>query len=204
MKQSMLFQKDEPPTLQELDLKKAEALANQVTEVVQSRCTRIEVAGSIRRQRPKVHDVDFVVATENDAQWQKINQDLKKLKAKPSCSGKSVIKTYLPTKNGFFQVDFYRAQPKTFGILLLVRTGSAEHNTWLACHAMSMDLRIKYSQGLLKEGKVIAGADEEGVFAALGLPCPVPPEREISESSPIWLTKEHQLYEKIWQEIKNK
>jgi DNA polymerase (family 10) len=186
-KQSTLFQESEVTVIPELDLKEAERLAVQVKEAVENQCERIEVAGSIRRQKSKVHDIDFVVVTKNDAEWQKINEKLKNLKAKPNCSGNNVIKAFLPCQNGLFQVDFYRAKPQTFGIHLLVRTGSADHNVWLAGYAISKGLRIKYSEGLIKDNSVIAGETEKGVFEALGLPCPLPSEREIVESKPMWM-----------------
>ena len=85
-KQSTLFPESEVTVLAELDLKEAERLANQLKAAVENQCDRIEVAGSIRRQKSKVHDIDFVVVTKNDAEWQKINEKLKNLKAKPNCS----------------------------------------------------------------------------------------------------------------------
>ena len=66
-KQSTLFPEDEVPLLSELDLKEAERIADQIKTTVCAYCDRIEVAGSIRRQRAKVHDIDFVVVTKGDA-----------------------------------------------------------------------------------------------------------------------------------------
>ena len=189
-KQSTLFPQDEFKILAELDLKEAERLADQLKAAAEAQCDRIEVAGSIRRQKSKVHDIDFVVVTKNDAEWQKISENLKHLKAKPNCSGNSVIKAFVPCQNGLFQVDFYRAKPSTFGIHLLVRTGSADHNMWLAGYAISKGMRIKYSEGLIKDNSVIAGEDEKEVFAALGLPYPLPSEREIVDSKPVWMPPE--------------
>ena len=189
-KQSTLFPENEVIVIPELDLKEAEEIGARVKAAVEPLCGMIEVAGSIRRQRSKVHDIDFVVVTKNDTDWQKINEKLKKLKAKPNCSGNSVIKTFLPCQNGLFQVDFYRAKPQTFGILLLVRTGSAEHNVWLAGCAISKGMRIKYSEGLIKDNNAIAGETEKGVFEALNLPCPLPSEREIVEGKPVWMPPE--------------
>jgi DNA polymerase/3'-5' exonuclease PolX len=189
-KQSTLFPESEVTVIPELDLKEAERIEAQVKVVVEPLCERLEVAGSIRRQKSKVHDIDFVVVTKNDAEWQKINEKLKKLKARPNCSGNSVIKTFLPCQNGLFQVDFYRAKPSTFGIHLLVRTGSAEHNVWLAGCAISKGMRIKYSEGLIKEDNIIAGETEKGVFEALGLSCPLPSEREIVDGKPVWMPPE--------------
>jgi DNA polymerase/3'-5' exonuclease PolX len=191
-KQSTLFPENEATIILELDLKEAERIAVQVKAAVETLCERIEVAGSIRRQKSKVHDIDFVVVTKNDAEWQKINEKLKNLKAKPNCSGNNVIKAFLPCQNDLFQVDFYRAKPQTFGIHLLVRTGSADHNVWLASYAISKGMRIKYSEGLIKEGSVIAWEDEKGMFEALGLPYPLPPEREIVDSKPVWMPTQKQ------------
>jgi len=185
--QSTLFPENEVPVLEELALEDAEKIANQIRTLVCTHCDKIEIAGSIRRQRPKVHDIDFVINTKNDFAWQKINEELKHAKAKPNCHGNNVIKAFLPCQNGLFQVDFYRAKPSTFGIHLLVRTGSAEHNMWLAGYAISKGMRIKYSEGLVKEGSVIAGESEKGVFEALNLPCPSPSEREIVGSKPAWM-----------------
>ena len=93
----------------------------------------------------------------------------------------------MPCQNGLFQVDFYRAKPATFGIHLLIRTGSALHNCWLAAYAITKGMRLKYSEGLIKDGASIAGEDEKGVFAALGLPCPLPNQREIADNKPVWM-----------------
>ncbi len=189
MKQSTLFPQNEAPTLPELDLNRAGTLANEIKALMSKYCDKIEIAGSIRRQSAKVHDIDFVVVSNSNKEWRKIGEELKRLKAKPGCQGNAVIKAYVPSENAFFQVDFYRAQPSTFGIHLLVRTGSADHNMWLAGQAFSKGMRLKYSQGLLKDNMPVAGADETGVFAALGLPCPAPCDREIVDGNPKWMTQ---------------
>jgi DNA polymerase (family 10) len=191
-KQATLFLGDEPTVLTELSLKEAETTAEQIKTAVATHCDKLEIAGSIRRQKPIVHDIDFVAVAKSDADWQKISETLKHMKAKLDCSGNSVIKALLPYNNSLFQVDFYRAQPSTFGIHLLVRTGSAEHNTWLASLAISKGMRIKYSEGLIKEGTVIAGETEKGVFEALGLPYPLPSQRGIVDNRPLWMPPQKQ------------
>ena len=75
---------------------------------------------------------------------------------------------------------------RTFGIQELIRTGSADHNMWLAVYAISKGYRLKYSTGLMKDNIAVAGVTEESVFAALGLPCPVPEKREIVNGKPLW------------------
>ena len=191
-KQSTLFPTVEMPVLSELDLLSAQTLADQVKTAVESQCERLEIAGCLRRQKPKVHDIDFVALPKSDPEWIKINEKLKRLKAKPYCSGDSVIKAYVPCQGGLFQVDFYRAKPSTFGILLLVRTGSADHNMWLSGHAFAKGMRLKYGEGLVKEGAIVAGEDEKGVFDALGLPCPLPLDREVVDGKPAWTLTQKQ------------
>jgi DNA polymerase (family 10) len=171
--------------LGELELKAAEEIASQVKLKLDCCCEKLEVAGSIRRKKTQVHDVDFV-AVAQDSGWRRISEELKKLKSKNLCTGSAVIKTLIPCGKDYFQVDFYRAQPSTFGIHKLVRTGSAEHNMWMAGYANSKGMRLQYSQGLMKDGKALAGEDEKGVFEAIGLPCPVPEKREIINSEPAW------------------
>ena len=61
---------------------------------------------------------------------------------------------------------------------------------WLAAYAISKGMRIKYSEGLIKDGNVIAGKDEKEVFTALDLPYPSPSEREVLENKPIWMSKQ--------------
>ena len=61
---------------------------------------------------------------------------------------------------------------------------------WLAGCAISKGMRIKYSEGLINDNSVIAGETEKGVFEALGLPCPLPAEREIVDGKPVWMPPE--------------
>ena len=189
-KQATLFPQDTAKINAELDLTEAQRIAAPIKTTVEPLCKLIEVAGSIRRQKPTVHDIDFVVVAKSDADWQKINEKLKQLKSNPNCSGNSVIKAFVPCQDGLFQVDFYRAQPSTFGIHLLVRTGSAEHNMWLAGYAISKGMRIRYSEGLIKDGVAVAGETEQGVFEALGLSYPLPSERGTVNGKPVWMPPE--------------
>ena len=54
----------------------------------------------------------------------------------------------------------------------------------------SKGMRLKYSEGLIKDGVIIAGEDEKAVFSALGLPYPLPPDREIVEGKPVWMSNQ--------------
>jgi DNA polymerase (family X) len=184
LKQVKLFGEEEPPVLTKLELSKAQILAKQVESAVKPLCEKLEIVGSIRRQKQTVGDIDFV-AVGTECNWGKIVQSLKK--AKVICAGKSVIKLNYPYENSLFQVDFYRATEQSFGIQKLIRTGSAGHNMWLAGYALSKGFRLKYSEGLLKDNVAVAGNTEESVFINLDMQCPEPQFREVIDGNPLWL-----------------
>ena len=188
MKQAKLFgydYKPEPKVLTKLDLANAETLALKIQDAIAPLCEKIQIVGSIRRKKAIVGDIDFVVIT-TDTNWNKIIQTLNKLQA--ICSGPIVIKINYPYQDKMFQADFYRAYDNNSGIQQLIRTGSAEHNTWLASYALSKGFRLKYSEGLLKDKVVVAGKTEESVFSALNLPYPEPQFREVIDGKPAWKT----------------
>lgn len=65
------------------------------------------------------------------------------------------------TMNGV-GMDIYRTTPKDWGLTLLIRTGSIEHNKMLCARAIRMGMQLKVSEGLIKDGKIIASETEEG------------------------------------------
>lgn len=66
--------------------------------------------------------------------------------------------------------------PETWGTLVLIRTGSAEHNIKLSMIAQKKGLKLSHS-GLTKNGEVITSTEKE-IFKALDLPYVEPEERE--------------------------
>ena len=70
-------------------------------------------------------------------------------------------------------VDLYVATPETWEPLLLIRTGSAEHNIKLSMRARKLGMKLAH-RGLVKNGRIIAST-EKRIFEALGMEY-VPPE----------------------------
>jgi DNA polymerase (family 10) len=191
-KQSKLFGEDEEiKKVEKLDLKTAENIASTIASLVDAWCQKIEVVGSIRRKRPEIHDIDLVVLTyedEHDEHWKGLKDSMITFAGvKVVLNGDEIFRTLMPLEGGeWVQVDFYRAKPETYGIHKLIRTGSAEHNVYLAKLAIKKGMRLQYSKGLMKDGEVIAGKNESDVLHGLGLPW-IPPElREIISGKPAW------------------
>jgi DNA polymerase/3'-5' exonuclease PolX len=155
----------------ELSLADGKQIAIEVIERIRPFCERIEVAGSIRRQRPVVNDVDIVV----------IPSDLIGLVDRirgPGNSGAADVKIlHFLHKN--VAIDIYIASHQSWATLLLIRTGSREHNIALAARAKTKGWQLKANgEGLLNEGGMrIAGDTEYSIYSALGMQYLKPEQR---------------------------
>lgn len=185
-----LFKEDEVEVIKEIPLRQASNIADMIFTMTDTYCDKIEIVGSIRRLREKINDVDFVVLTD-DNRWKQIKKVMTGLLgAKIVCSGDKILRTLMEIQQlkGHVQVDFYRATKDNYGVLKLIRTGSADHNVWLAQYAIKKGMRLLYSKGLIKDGEVAeTGEDESLIFSLLDLPFVPPEQREIGKKGePIW------------------
>lgn len=152
-------------------------------------CDKVEVAGSIRRGRANVHDIDIVAVPNEDKLLaggffgrQHLISTMA-YPAEPRTNG-TKIATFLHkgrTIEEDIAVDIYWATPETWGTLLLIRTGSKEHNIKLCMLARDKGWKLHASgEGLFDAyDRRIASSAEEGIFAALGLPFIPPGKREV-------------------------
>jgi len=143
---------------------------------------RISHAGSLRRGKETIGDVDIVASAADAAKLHAALQSAPGV-AKVIASGDT--KTSVRTDHGV-QVDLRTVDDAQFGAALLYFTGSKEHNVRLRERAQRMGMRLN-EYGLFKEepgaegtpqsrGAVpVAARTEEEVYAALGLWF-VPPE----------------------------
>jgi DNA polymerase/3'-5' exonuclease PolX len=154
-----------------MELAYAQKLAEQIIEQIRPHCERIEAAGSIRRKKSEVRDIDLVLIPK-PLLWYRIIVSLQRnMDAKVVKRGDSIAQLTIRDVT----VDLYSATEQTWGALLLIRTGSAEHNIKLSKRALGMGMKLTHS-GLTKNGKVIASIEKE-VFEALGLSYVEPEER---------------------------
>jgi len=161
-----------------MKLEEAEKYAAQVTNAISSLCEEMLVVGSIRRRRPEVNDIDLVVIP-GPWYWNSIPSYLKtQLKLQFVEGGPDLLRMTFP-KPINLQVDIYRATPKTWGVLTLIRTGSTDHNIKLCSWAKSMGLMLSAKDGVIREGRVIASKTEEEIFKALCLDYVAPEKREV-------------------------
>jgi DNA polymerase (family 10) len=129
-----------------------------------------ELAGSLRRKRETVKDMDMVVFTKTP---EKIAALLTKLSEVESVIKKGDKMTSVRFKNGL-QSDMRLLDPALYGSGMVHFTGSKEHGIALRNRAISKGMKFS-EYGLVKGTKIIASKKEEDVYKALNLKY-VPPE----------------------------
>lgn len=144
----------------------------------------VDIAGSLRRKRPFVGDIDLVVldVTErNPWQRQHVGAALAMIGYTQTKDGERIAAF---TRPGGPNIDLYYATREMRGITLLIRTGSAGHNMKLALLGKKrLPARtLAVSRGIVDTaGNVVASQTEEDCFRALGLAWIEPEEREAPE-----------------------
>jgi len=154
-----------------MELDKAKAIADKVKALLEPACWEVAVAGSIRRQRPVVNDIDLVLVPRDRYAVDGVLMRLGKVRM----SGLKLTRVQMDS----ISLDVYYATPETFPTLLLIRTGSVENNIYLCTLAKKRGWHLAASgDGLFDErGQRVAGDSEESIYVALGLPWQEPWER---------------------------
>lgn len=131
---------------------------------------QIAPAGSYRRGKETVGDLDFLVVTHDvDA----VMDHLATFAGVSSIIARGDTKMSLRLAAGV-QIDLRAVVPDSFGAALQYFTGSKEHNIVLRGRAKAKGLKIN-EYGVFRGTKQIAGRTEEDVYGTLDLPC-FPPE----------------------------
>jgi DNA polymerase (family 10) len=133
---------------------------------------RLSTAGSLRRMRETIGDLDLLVASKRP---ERVMEAFVKV---PFCArvlAAGTTKSSILTTDGL-QVDLRVVDPESFGAALQYFTGSKEHNVRLRELAVRQGLKVnEYGVFRTKTNKRLAGREEEEVYAALGLAW-IPPE----------------------------
>ena len=151
----------------------ARAVALQVAQALRAHAgvERLEIAGSLRRMRESVKDVDILVTSTEPA---RVVETFVSLPSLVEVTGRGDTKASARHQDGL-AIDLRVVEPAAFGAALQYFTGSREHNVRLRQLAIARGLKLS-EYGVFDEAGVrVAGATEEEVYAAVGLPF-IPPE----------------------------
>jgi len=131
---------------------------------------KIEIAGSLRRKKETIGDIDLVVATENP---HKVMDAFVGYEQSAEILAHGDTKSALRLKSGI-QVDIRCVSAVEYPFALHHLTGSKEHNVALRQQAQALGLKLN-EYGLFKDEKLIPCKIEEEIYHVLGLSY-VPPE----------------------------
>jgi DNA polymerase (family 10) len=134
---------------------------------------RVEPAGSLRRMKETVGDVDIVVSS---AHMEEVTQHFVQHDGVGRVLSHGPTRASVELRQGM-QVDLRVVPPESFGAALHYFTGSKAHNIEVRTLALKRDLKIN-EYGVFAGEERIAGETEESVFASVGLPFIAPELRE--------------------------
>lgn len=170
-----------------MELEKARAIAERLKALLTAACERVEIAGSIRRQKPEVGDVELLCVPKYiagvdmlDAKVQTLIQlgtlDFRRNKLGSKIYGpKNKLLVYVETGIG---VDVFSTDEESWPVALVVRTGGKATNQRIATAALKKGYRFHaYGRGFTTPTGEIVCHSERAVFEAVDLPYQEPWER---------------------------
>ncbi len=149
----------------------------------------IDVAGSFRRRRETIGDLDIVVSCRTAATAAAVIQRFTKFDEVREVASQGDTRSTVRLSSGL-QVDLRVVEPAAFGAAMQYFTGSQAHNIELRKIAQAKKLKLN-EYGLYRGSKSIAGRTEADVYGALDLDW-IPPELREGRDE-IALAREHKL-----------
>lgn len=165
-------------------------VAQEIAEKISPYCDRIEIAGSLRRKRETIGDIEIValpklahmrnllgdiVQTENMLHEFLVSNEVKLLKG-----SKSDAKQKQFTYAGY-QVDlFLPTSPAHWGSIFTIRTGSHGFNMWVM-NERCPKVKVRFSHGLVYwygNPKPLETPEEINIFEALEMDFVPPKNRD--------------------------
>ena len=134
---------------------------------------RIEVAGSLRRRRPTIGDLDMLAAVDDPPA---VIAALDALREVDKVVAAGIDKTSILLAESGLRVDLMVCPPEAWGTHLVHFTGSKDHN--IALRGMALDRGWSLSEKgwkVIDTGELLLDSEEADVYERLGMPW-IPPE----------------------------
>ncbi|MBA7634670.1 hypothetical protein ES703_42260 [subsurface metagenome] len=162
-----------------MELEKAKGIAENLKSRLAPVCEKIEVAGSIRRQKPEVGDIELLCIPRYVAGVDQLDREIGALMIQGILGfrlNKRGSRIYGPKNkllvhiNGI-GVDIFSTDEECWPVALVVRTGGKETNKRIATAALRKGWRFHaYGSGFsTPHGEIVCRSERE-VFEAVGLP----------------------------------
>ncbi|MHC1585712.1 MAG: DNA polymerase/3'-5' exonuclease PolX [Candidatus Syntropharchaeia archaeon] len=150
---------------------------------------KITIAGSLRRMRDTIGDVDILVVSKRPKE---VMDAFTNLEGVEDVVAKGETKSSIVLKG--IDVDLRVVDAKSFGAAVHYFTGSKQHNIRIRELGMKNGLKIN-EYGIFRGDERIGGENEEDVFKSVGLPF-IPPELR-EDRGEIEAAKENRLPELV-------
>lgn len=167
----------------------ARFIADKVVSFLRPYCERIEVAGSIRRQKSEVGDIEIVATPKAVTDMFGLPVPLETEHALDRVDW-AAIGTFQMGKHKYKKIELYEGiqldlfivvPPAQWGTIFLIRTGPADYSHRLVTPRQQggmMPSNLKESGGAIWHGdKLIETPEEEDVYKLIGLPWLAPEMR---------------------------
>ena len=137
--------------------------------------THIDVAGSIRRRKETIGDIDLIATTSKPKLLIKAFKRLPEIDRVLESGDAKMMVNYRTGLKG----DLLILKPNEYGSALLHFTGSREHNILLRERAQKMGMKLS-EHGLYKKERCVASKKEEDIYHSLKLQM-IPPELRVGD-----------------------
>jgi DNA polymerase/3'-5' exonuclease PolX len=186
-------------------LREAQGIAERLAQTMSPFCLRVEVAGSVRRSSAEVKDVELVAIPRWEerpgpapslfgGEAERVNLLHEWAVNEAAGAGVRWIKTgtpevidWEPKPEGKYwralvedsiKLDLFLASAENYGLILLIRTGSAEFSQAVMTYAKHRTpYHVEGGHLSDREGKALETPEERDVFSALRLDYVLPRER---------------------------
>jgi len=156
---------------EKMELARAIEFSEAIAAQLKPHCDRLDVAGSVRRRCPQVGDIEIVcipkpydvglfesgIATVVE-RWEKVRGDL------PKCKYTQRLLPYNKIK-----VDIFFANPDNYGLILAIRTGSADFSARLVSRLRQNGTPAEGGYLRNYKGEIVPTPNEREVFQLAGI-----------------------------------
>lgn len=174
-----------------IKLADAQELAAKWLDKLRPFCLRAEIAGSVRRQKPDIGDLEICITAPqvpSDSRFLELAHvihNLPRFKGDFLERGKlgKYVQINIGTKDKPMKLDLFICTPATWGLVYMIRTGSADFSHAMAAHGR--DLGYCWDGGRVHQagaggkaaGQPLETPEEADAFAVLGVPWVEPIDR---------------------------